>query len=111
MAHLRIFYSALREPGLLHLPIEMIATIFKHMTEGDILIGISKIVKERLAQRHKDYVSQAVQIGRGADDDTARPQNPSETFQCHVTWYRQVLDHFRKEDEVKFGGEGRLRFA
>jgi hypothetical protein len=53
MVHLRIFYAASREPGPLHLPIEMIATIFKHMIERDILIGILKIVKDGPPQRHK----------------------------------------------------------
>src|SRR4030095_12423130 len=111
MVHLRIFDLASREAGLLHLPIEMIATIFKHMTQRDILIGILKIVKDGPPQRHKHQVSETVKIGRGADDNPARPQNLPETFQCDVTGYRQVLDDFDKKDEVEFGGKRRLSFA
>jgi hypothetical protein len=47
MVHLGIFYVALGEPGLLKLPIEMTATIFKHMTGSDVGIRILKIVKDR----------------------------------------------------------------
>jgi hypothetical protein len=111
MVHLRIFYAASREPGLLHLPIEVIATIFKHMAESNILIGILKIVKDGLPKGHKYYVSEAVEIRRGADDDTARPQDLPETFQHDVTRYWQMLDDFRKKDEVEFGAERRLSFA
>jgi hypothetical protein len=110
MVHLRIFDAASREPGLLHLPIEMIATIFKHMTESNILIGILKIVKNGLPKRHKYYVPEAVEIGRGADDDSARSHNLPDTFQCDVTGYWQVLDHFNKKDEVEFGVKRRLIF-
>ena len=53
MVHLRIFYAALREPSLLKLPIEMIATIFKHVTESDFGIWILEIVKDGPPQRHK----------------------------------------------------------
>src|SRR5271163_2234622 len=81
MMHLRIFYEALREPGLLKLPAEMIATIFKHMKKSDFIIWILKIVKNRPPQRHIHYISQAVEIWCGADDDTAGPQNPPKTFQ------------------------------
>jgi len=49
--------------------------IFKHMTESNIFIGILKIVKDGLPKRHKYYVSEAVEIGRRADDDSARSHN------------------------------------
>jgi hypothetical protein len=78
MVHLRIFYAVLRESNFLKLPIEMI----------DIVIWISKIVKDVQAQGHIHYISEAVEIWRGADDDTPRPQNLSETFQHDVTRYR-----------------------
>ena len=52
MVHLRIFYAALRESGLLKLPIEMIATIFKHMTESGFVIWVLKIVKDGPPHRH-----------------------------------------------------------
>ena len=75
MVHLRIFYATLRESGLLKLPIEMVATIFKHVTESGIVVWISKIVKDGPPQRHIQHVSEAIEIWRGADDDTASPQN------------------------------------
>ena len=73
---------------LLKLPFEMIATIFKDMAESNVLIGILKIVKDALPKGHKQYISEAVEIRRGADDDTARPQDLPETFQHDVTRYR-----------------------
>jgi hypothetical protein len=111
MVHLRIFYTALRESGFLELPIKMISTIFKHMTESGFVIWISKIVKDGLPQRHIYYVSEAVEIWRGADDDTARPQNIPETSECDVARYWQVLDDFRKKNEVEFDVKRRLRFT
>ena len=88
MVHLRIFYAAFRESDLLKLPIQMIATIFNYMTESNVVIRISKMVKDGQPQGHIHYVSEAVEVWRGADDDAARPQNLPETFQYDVTRYR-----------------------
>ena len=46
MVHLRIFYAVLRERGPLELPIEVIVTVFKHMTESDFLVWILKMIKD-----------------------------------------------------------------
>ena len=92
----------MREPGLLELPTEMIATIFKHVLKRDFLIWILKIVKDAPPQRHEHYVS----VG---DRDLVwcrqlhRPAaEPSGGVQYDVTWYRQVLDDLDKKDEVEF---------
>jgi hypothetical protein len=111
MMHLRILHAASGEPGLVNLPIEMIATIFEDMTESDILIRISKIVKNGAAQRHEDYVSQAAEVGRRADDDTVGPQNPPKALQCDVPRYRQVLYNLDEKGEVEFIGKRSLGFA
>src|SRR5271165_4688708 len=108
MVHLRILHAALREPRLLKLPVEMIATIFKHMKERNILIGILKMVKDLPPQRHIHQVSEAVEIRRSADHSTARPQNLAETFQYDVTRYGEVLDDFRKKDEIELVGKRRI---
>ena len=72
-----IFNAASRESGLLKLPIEMLAAIFKHMAERGFVFWVSKIVKDRLPQSHIHHVSQTVEIWRGADDGSARLAEPS----------------------------------
>src|SRR5580700_9658436 len=111
MVHLRILHAALRESTLLELPIEMIAAIFKDMKESNVVVRILKIVKDLTPQRHINYVSQAVEIRRGADDHTARPQNFPETLHCNVTRYRQMLDDFGEEYAVEFAFERGFGFA
>jgi hypothetical protein len=78
----------------------MIATIFKDVTEGVIILGILKVVKDAPPQRHKQQVSEAVQIRCRAHDDTARTQNLRETFKYDVTGYWEVLDNLNEKDEV-----------
>ena len=46
MVHFRVFYAALRESGLLKLPIEMTATIFEHVNKSGFVIWILKIIKD-----------------------------------------------------------------
>ncbi len=46
MVHLRIFHAVFCESGLLKLPIEVIAAVFEHMKESDVVIWVSKIVED-----------------------------------------------------------------
>jgi hypothetical protein len=109
--HLRIFHTILGESGLLKLPIEVIAAVFKHMKERDIVIWVLKMVKDLPPQRHIHHIPEAVEIWRGADEDTARTQNIKETSEYEIPRYRQMLYDFRKENEVEFGVKRRLGFA
>jgi len=73
VVHLNILYAVLLEADLFKLPVEMIATVFKHVTEGDIFIRILKIVEDGVSQRHVNYVSEAIEIWSSADNDAAGP--------------------------------------
>ena len=87
-----MFYAAFRESSLLKLPIEVLATIFKHMTKSSVRIWILKIVEDWVPHGHVHYVSEAVEVRRRADDDPARPQYLPEAFKDDVARYWQVLD-------------------
>ena len=73
MVHLNILYAVLLEADLFELPVEVIATVLKHVTEGDIFIWILKIVEDGVSQRHVYYVPEAIEIWRGAYNDAAGP--------------------------------------
>ena len=77
VVHLRIFNAASRESGLLELPTEMLAAIFKHMAERGFVFRVSKIVKDRMPQSHIHHVSQTVEIWRSADDGSDQVAAPS----------------------------------
>jgi hypothetical protein len=111
MVHLTVLHTALLESRPLELPIEMVATVFEHMTESDVFIGVLKIVEDGPPQHHINQISKPVEIRRGADDDPAGPQNLPKTLEYDVTRYRQVLDDFGKENEVEPSDERRLGFA
>jgi len=53
MVHLRILYATLGESCLLKLPLEMLTTIFQHVTEGDVVFWILKVVEDGPPQRHE----------------------------------------------------------
>jgi hypothetical protein len=72
MMHLGVFYTVLREPSPLKLPIEVLATIFKHMSESNFRIGVLKKVKEAPSYRHKHQVSEAKEVWSSADNDATR---------------------------------------
>jgi hypothetical protein len=65
---LTILDAVLRKSGRLELPIEMLATIFKHMAQSDISVWILKIVEYRMSERHIDNIPEAVEIWGGADE-------------------------------------------
>src|ERR1700733_9840202 len=87
VVHLRVFNAASCESGLLKLPTEMFAAIFKHMTKRGFVFRISKIVKDRVPQCHIHHVSETVEIWRSADDGSAGSQHLLKTFQNNVGRY------------------------
>jgi hypothetical protein len=109
--HLRILNAAPRESGLLELPVEMSATIFKHMAESDFVVWIPKVIEDRMSNCHVYQVSQTVEIRRRTYNDSARPQNPLETLQYDMTRDWKVFNDFGEKDEVELGDKGRLRFT
>jgi hypothetical protein len=111
MVQLTIFDAVFCESSLLELPVEVIATVLKHVKQGRVLVRVLKMVENWSSERHIHDVSQAVKIWRRADEDSPRPKNPGDASQYDVTGYRQVLDDFGKKYEVKFGLKRRLGFA
>lgn len=111
VAHLNNFYREWSEPSFLELPFEMITAVFQHMAEAPVAVWILEVLVDFFAQCHVYQISQAVQIWSRADEDTRRPENPSQTFEHNMAGYRQMLYDLRKEDEIKFGDERRLGCA
>jgi len=91
---LTILDAVLRKSGRLELPIEMLATIFKHMAQSDISVWVLEIIEYRMSERHIYNIPEAVEIWGGADEDPTRSEYLSEASQYKITGYRQVLDNF-----------------
>jgi hypothetical protein len=66
---------------------EMIAPIFEHIAEGDFVVRIAKMVKDRVPQGLIHHVSEVAEIRGGADDGSAGSQYFLETFQTDVSRY------------------------
>ena len=89
----------------------MTAAIFKHMSETGFALGILKRDKNLPAQRHVNDVSGTIEIWRGADDCTARPQNLPKALKNDIARNWEVFDDFGKKDKVEFGVGRQIRFA
>jgi hypothetical protein len=70
----------------------MVATVFKHVTQSDILVWVLKIVEYRVPEHHVSDIPEAVEIWRSANEDATWAKCLGEASQYQITWYRQVLN-------------------
>lgn len=62
MVKLATFPRYICKSSLLELPIEMVATVFEHMTQRNVFIWILKVFEYAMSDRHIQNVSETVEI-------------------------------------------------